>query len=340
MWGDDSKEAYMVAFFGDNDYGSIQQCRLIRDNELDPLSIQGNKSFIRIERNDYAVIADNYFALLGSDQGVNNCAICLYMCRYLKIHNNMFFCDTQKPTGLHVKAGVPRGRPIEGLLFYNNRIEGYGLQMRLAGATVENIGEQHRCQFYGNRAIGGQTFYSWTSADGVMRLNGVRFYNNTIVGMNNAANGLGGRHDQAPEFNPRNIGTYNNISYNCTNYMSCNSGRPKDPPGLAWIAQWSIFDRNCLWGHTNVIYADSDPDLMNKTWADWTGYIDPDPLRITDHNSVIADPDFVDEVDYKLNPGSPCEALGRDVYGTFGEVGAVIPAGCYVAGDEIIGIRD
>jgi hypothetical protein len=68
-------------------------------------------------------------------------------------------------------------------------------------------------------------------------------------------------------------------------------------------------------------------------------FTDVDPLRVTDNNSVIADPDFVDEVDYKLNPGSPCATLGRDVYGIFGSVGAVIPAGCYVTGDEIIGVR-
>jgi hypothetical protein len=336
MWGDSNKEAYMTSFFGNGNYCSIQKCRLIRDNELEPISNIGNKSFIRIERNNDSVFCDNHMSIVGSNQGVNNSCITLYFSTRVKIHNNTFVSDTTSPTCFYMKVGEPRGRVIEGIHFFNNRMEGFSEQLRILGPTIKNIGEEYRSHIYGNLSIGASTFMNWATSDGQYVMNGIRFTNNTVI---NAENGFIMRpHHDAPDLNPRDIGIYNNIVYNTETYINDSVSTGKVPPGFPWFAQFSAFDRNCLWGVTNEIKS-NDPDISSKTWADWVAFTDADPLRITDNNSVIADPDFVDEVDYKLNPGSPCAALGRDVYGLFGAGGAVIPAGCYVTGDETIGVR-
>ena len=336
MWGNDDKEAYMTSFFGNGNYCSIQKCRLIRDAELEDSSPLGNKSFIRIERNNDSVFCDNYLSILGSNKGVNNSCITLYFSNRVKIHNNTFVSDTKGPTCFYIKAGAPRGRAIEAIHFFNNRMEGFSEQLRVLGPTIKNIGEEYRNHIYGNLSIGANQFFNWSTSDGLYAMNGIRFTNNTVV---NASSGFTMRpHHDYPDINPRDIGIHNNIVYNTETYMADGVATGKVPPGFPWFAQFSTFDRNCLWGVTDEIKS-NDPDISSKTWADWVAFTDVDPLRVTDNNSVIADPDFVDEVDYKLNPGSPCATLGRDVYGIFGSVGAVIPAGCYVTGDEIIGVR-
>jgi hypothetical protein len=333
-------ESCMAGFFNRGDYGSMRLCRLVRGNDMwNAGSTNGNKSHFRNELTNYTTYSDNHLSIVDAEQSSNNACWIVYLSKFTTIHNNTCVTNTTKPMCLYVKVGEPRGRAIEGIRFYNNRTENFYQHIRLLGPTIDSLGEAYRCHFYNNLSIGGDAFFTWSTADGVRRLNGCRFHNNTVVGMNTHIFGLTQPHDDVPELNPRDITFYNNISYNNRDYIGANNTTPKVPPGLAWCAQFAIFNRNCVWGHTNVIRVDTDPDLKNKTWEEWTGYIDPDPLRITDHNSVIADPDFVDEVDYKLNPGSPCEALGRDYYGFHGPTGAVIPAGCYVTGDEIMGVR-
>lgn len=57
-----------------------------------------------------------------------------------------------------------------------------------------------------------------------------------------------------------------------------------------------------------------------------------------DVNSITSDPLFVGGGSYALQAGSSARTLGRDVLNLSGSgVGAVIPAGCYLTGAEIIG---
>ena len=133
---------------------------------------------------------------------------------------------------------------------------------------------------------------------------------------------------------------YNNISYNNSLYVMTNYATNKDPVGFPWLSLFAIWDRNCAWGYTKLMRSHpADPQINDATWETWTSYSDADALRTTDQNGLNADPEFANTVDYQLSPGSPCATLGRDYYGFYGPVGATIPAGCYVTGSEIIGVR-
>jgi hypothetical protein len=57
----------------------------------------------------------------------------------------------------------------------------------------------------------------------------------------------------------------------------------------------------------------------NASWGSWSG----------DQNSVFADPKFIGNGDYRLQGDSPCRGNG--------EGGTTI--GCYVTGNEVIGVR-
>lgn len=56
-----------------------------------------------------------------------------------------------------------------------------------------------------------------------------------------------------------------------------------------------------------------------------------------DVNTIVADPQFVSGNDFRLQPGSPARTAGRALYGIGGSAGAVIPAGAYITGSEVIG---
>ena len=54
-------------------------------------------------------------------------------------------------------------------------------------------------------------------------------------------------------------------------------------------------------------------------------------------SSIIADPQFVSTTDYRLRSTSPARTVGRALYGIGGTTGAVIPAGAFITGNELIG---
>jgi hypothetical protein len=343
LWGG---EATISGCWGRGHYSSFRLCRLIRGNDLEQIGADfDNKCHFRIDHATHTTFSDNHLSIVDCQQAMNNTCWTVYQCSFMTIHNNTCVSTLPTPMCMNIKAGVSRGRPIEGIRFFNNRIENFAWTIHCTGATKETEGEYYRSHFYGNLAIGGKTFFAWNLNDDYgYSTNGLRLFNNTIVNMTSntesAAFSLSGRHDKDPQWNPRDITMYNNISYNTTLYMMTPYATDKDPKGFPWMSQFSIWDRNCAWGYTKLMRSGlDDPQLNDATWETWTSYIDADASSKTDQNGLNADPEFADTVDYRLSPESPCATLGRDYYGFYGPVGATIPAGCYVTGSEIIGIR-
>jgi parallel beta-helix repeat protein len=76
--------------------------------------------------------------------------------------------------------------------------------------------------------------------------------------------------------------------------------------------------------------------LQGRTFNSLAAWLVVAPL---DGGWVTGNPMFVDAANgnYRLAAGSPAATVGRDVLGLSGVVGATIPAGAYITGNEVIG---
>ena len=184
LWGG---EATISGCWGRGNYSSFRLCRLIRGNELESIGKDyDNKSHFRIDHATYTTFADNHLSIVDCQQAMNNTCWTVYQCSFMTINNNTCVSNTDEPMCINIKAGVSRGRPIEGIRFFNNRVENFAFTIHCTGATKETAGEYYRSHFYGNLAIGAKTFFAWNKNDDYgWSANGLRLFNNTIVNMQN-----------------------------------------------------------------------------------------------------------------------------------------------------------
>ena len=93
------------------------------------------------------------------------------------------------------------------------------------------------------------------------------------------------------------------------------------------------FDRNLYAGYT--LFADLEDSVGRQTFAQWKSR-----FKLDSNSLDGVDPRFVDAVngDFRLQPESPARTLARDVLNLTGQgTDAVIPAGAYISGEEVIG---
>jgi hypothetical protein len=93
-----------------------------------------------------------------------------------------------------------------------------------------------------------------------------------------------------------------------------------------------VYDRNGYFGNTRHWYTEGG---VNLTLAQCQAA----PYLMDVNGQTLASDPFVNAAarDFRLTAGTSARTLGRDTYGTFGTVNAVIPAGAYVTGAEQIG---
>lgn len=167
----------------------------------------------------------------------------------------------------------------------------------------------------------GGTIKQWNSPSGDMSSFGfltgphnLKYINNTVI--NTSAGGVKLKNDGPEEADQ---------GHEFRNNIFAGSG-----PGVgnedATESTWNdtddfLWDRNCYnksgWSFSSWRSAHSGQDV----------------------NSISADPLFVNASggDYRLSGGSPCASLGRARFGVGGADDTVIPAGCYITGEEVIG---
>lgn len=150
----------------------------------------------------------------------------------------------------------------------------------------------------------------------------IRAFNNTFVSNSGAAFG-------AYNFSYFKAGTnalfWNNIAYGGSHSVRM------DTTNLAMNTTKDRFDfeNNVYYGWTVGF---GDLAGQSRTLASWKSLNQ-------DIASTNTDPLFVDRAgrDFRLQASSPARTTGRAVYGIGGVLGAVIPAGAYITGQEIIG---
>lgn len=347
--GNAEGETTIAGCWGRGNHCRFLRCRLIRNGNIEAAG-RGfdNKSMFRFENCDDVEVADCYFQIKNAQQSVNNTFFTLYACTNIVAHHSYMTTTAGKGFGFHIKGGHTRGVNFRGLKFYNNRVENITFPTRVSGQILETP-EEANLHVWGNLFIGGRSSFTWTTIDkdthpdGGYVVNGLRYYNNTIVNMTRDGESSGfeleGQQQALPQFNPRNNEFFNNIVYNCTQYMMTNYST-KSPAGLDYISDFVKTNRNCVFGFSKLFRGSGgagDAAIDGATWASWQA-VDYQG-RVSDDNSINTDPLFAETVNYTLSAGSPCKTLGRDIYGRYGSVGATIPAGCWVLPGDVVGIR-
>lgn len=162
---------------------------------------------------------------------------------------------------------------------------------------------------------------------------GVRFYdfgapqssnitiqNNTFIATNAGESGI----SYAGTTNISNARIFNNIFYS--------SYGETVNIGLSALGS-SSYEHNMYFGYN----AWGSVAGAQRTFATWRGTFLQDSATPAGSTS---NPSFVNEIDYRLNVGSPAASLGVDILdlNRNGNTNDVIPAGAYVAGSEVIGL--
>ena len=299
--------------------------RAIGCNVTGESGIADNYSAVRIENTTDTHVYD--CKLNGFTGGTNKAGVIVYKSHDVKIHhNNIVGCNH----GIQLKGATSIGvNEIYDIHIYQNLVSGGGDMVRLHGPVVGPLGEltliyQNICYDMTFFAL----FPSSATHDGAQ--DGLRIFNNTGYNIANGTYALD--HDYRLEGDvPRNNEFFNNIFRTDGAYLYSTSAADSD---ITEHQQFADYDRNCINNFVRFGIGSGEP-LNSVTLNDWqTTYLE-------DVNSITSDPLFEDEAndDYHLKVGSPCLTLGRDNLGQFGPADAVIPAGAYVTGSEVIGVR-
>jgi hypothetical protein len=128
---------------------------------------------------------------------------------------------------------------------------------------------------------------------------------------------------------------WNNIVEGCTDAINAPAAKKEE----FYDHDRNDFEHNVY--ANNGEFADLDSEGAHRvhvTLTNWQGglYVQD----VTSPASISTDPGFEDKPndDYRLQVGSPALTIGRVINSIGGVDGSTIPAGCYITGDEVIGL--
>lgn len=263
----------------------------------------GNYRGISLEPANHTLIKNN--RIHGFTGGQNEAGIMAYNSNHNLIENNEIYKNGQGVfiKGVHADWGFTQDNNV---IRYNRFRDGNGV--RVLGSKNAKV--------YQNLFVNSHMWAGWSTSENTM------IVNNTFWGSrpNDA--------QLTPQGNElRGVGVYNNVFADGHKVVYTWSGAN---PGKQDIR----FDRNLYAGYT--LFADLEDSFGRQTFAQWQSRFK------LDWNSLDGvDPRFVDAVngDFRLQPESPARRLGRDVLNITGRgTNAVIPAGAYITGDEVLGV--
>ena len=293
-------------------------CELIGESGL-----SDNYSGIRFENAVNPQAYEN--TINGFTGGTNKAGVIVYKSQNPLIRNNTISNCTH---GVQIK-GATTGSDIYGLDIYKNLIHDCDHAFRLHGPVKGPSNElsliyQNICY---NLVYG---FEFTSSATHTGEQDGLRVFNNTFNNLSDGLFWLNHNYDEAGVV-PRDNTFFNNI------VLTANSVIRATYAGASTIDHHDDFgtwDRNLYSGITQFGDGTGGSALETLTLAAWQATYGQDT------NSISSNPLFTDAAnhDFTLQGGSPALTTGRDNLGTFGTVDAVIPAGAYVVGDEVIGV--
>jgi hypothetical protein len=312
---------------------SIRRCHILMNDGYIP---EDNKPAIRVENTSRNVIADNLIVDADGPAGFgdNQAAIETYVTGNLTIENNHFLncgcaIHTKSNSEFDNNGFTPtewRGPiTIRKNLFTNNArsiatgrcYSGYD------NPVYQNI-------FNGLRKSDGQHMYfryyepeaGITTGDEIKRF---KFQNNTFYTN-------GSEHIHFIPGTTLGLGNafWNNICAGTSqNIVYTEGGGGQEFDQTTWDAE-----HNCYHGYTGF----GNIAMAGVTLAQYKSTYGQDSASPAAINS---DPLFTNAAsgDFTLQGGSPCLTLGRDLLGLSGTVNATIPAGAYITGTEVIGVR-
>lgn len=261
-----------------------------------------NYSAVRMEHNYDVVIRDSIFEDFGPTEG-NSAAVIFYSARnYLIEHNTIRNCTF----GLQYKGGGQVDELYGATQF--NLIEDCYDAMHTHAITDGPQGQ--RCTWTQNLMIDCDSFFYCTSGGAAATtLNDADVTNNTFVNGNDSLamffwNVMGS--------SKTNI--FKNNIYSGINHYTGGYGGT-----VGTIANQAEHDYNCI-HNVAAEFIKYPTTTALSTWQN---------QYTEDVNSITSDPQFVGGGDYRLQAGSPCR--------TASSIGG--PQGCYITGDEVIGVR-
>ncbi|MCL4205145.1 MAG: right-handed parallel beta-helix repeat-containing protein [Pirellulaceae bacterium] len=263
----------------------------------------GNYRGISLEPANHTLIKNN--RIHGFTGGQNEAGIMAYDSNHNIIENNEIYKNGQ---GVFIK-GV---RADWGFTQENNVIR-YNLFRDGNGVRV--LGSKN-AKVYQNVFVNSHLWVGWSTSENTMIVN----------------NTFDGSRPNDAQFTPQGnellgVGVYNNIFADGHKVVYTWSGANPGQQGIR-------FDRNLYAGYT--LFAELEDSFGQQTFEQWRARFKLDLNSLDD-----VDPRFVDAVngDYRLQPDSPARTLGRDVLNLTGRgTDAVIPAGAYITGEEVIGV--
>ena len=310
------------------DYVKVYGCKLI-GNASQPVS--DNYCGIRHETGDYCEMYNNIISGFSgsnapSTSNVNKSGFITYKNQFTKIYNNdIFDCG---------HAIQPKGSstlPIIGLEIYKNKVYNCDHFIRQHSPTKGPLGELNKV--YQNIVYDCTNIFEFTTSEGVIQSNGMRIFNNVFYNTSSykGVAWTAGDWRVAGEL-PRDNEFFNNIvssDTESTTYL----GADNTISDLAYYTDFINPDRNVVHNVGQIINAENGANLDSTTWLDWQN-------AGADVNSIQSDPLFTSAAtqDFTLTGSSPALTLGRDREGQFGTVDAIISAGVYVTGNEVIGV--
>lgn len=271
-----------------------------------------NYTGVRLEDSIGVRIANNRIRDFGGLTGDRNHAgIETYRSFPILIENNEIVnCGS----GIYLKGTSPTSNIQSVIVRFNVfRLNRWGLHVLQLPMTSAQPALFYQNVFDGNREAG-----LWINAfdNGQYDAKWVRFFNNTLV---NNPSGMASYNWQAFPTDANFLWANNIVAGTGVRLRMDNAN---DAQNLA--ATTHSLDRN--------VYATESFQTggTSRSLAYLRGFGQ-------DLNSAVVNPGFVSSTDYRLTSSSPARTVGRALYGVGGVTGAVVPAGAYITGAEVIG---
>jgi len=288
-----------------------------------------NYSGVRLENCISPEVADNEIS--GFVGTTNNSGVIIYKTQLAHIHNNEIY---------NCQHGIqPKGRvtgddstSIYGLDIHANLIYDVVEVFRFHGPVLGPLGElslvyQNICYDYT------ELFEFTSSGSHIGEQDGMRIFNNSTFGGTDGQYRI--NHNYQTEGNvPRDNIIFNNIHRTGVSYLRATYATASTND---YFDQFASYETNCISSITPFATGSGGSELSSLTLNTWQTTYTQDVASIT------SDPLYTNEgagtEDFHLQGGSPCLTLGVDKLGQFGAIDATIPAGAYVTGSEVIGVR-
>jgi parallel beta-helix repeat protein len=288
-----------------------------------------NHTAVFLEFADNTTVSNNRFYGFGSngdDKGQNDAGVMFYDSSDCVIeHNTIYECGA----GVYVKGDRDTANQARNIVRFNwiadngfNDGIGYGIVLEGSqdGQVYQNV-------VLGNRTYPDQSIGLTMYTNGPDENDGPRrnvWQNNTVVGHSKAGVNYRGGNEVI-----ENERLYNNIFSSCRHGADGN-GRTQPNDTFFEHSVWHNMTEDVAIFGAGVEY----------TLATWKSTFSQDSVSPA---AISSDPLFVNAAadDYRLQGSSPALTLGRDLLNISGlGVDAVIPAGAYITGTEIIGVQE